>query len=204
MTTDTVGADQRPWLRTEHGATIGHTEAWCWGRTVRLQLRRILHEDDGETGIIDARQLVMALRMVLRGAQMSRAHLTTDAGRAILDEGLAAFTAAVPGGKEARDVIEHFDEYTQGIGRLQQPARTRPRLPDEEQAQRFHIDFRRDNGGNGQQRPVLIVGPYPIDLITAADAAARLECDIYEALRMDQGNPVPRGWAYDVQTIPAP
>ncbi|MGW7448148.1 hypothetical protein [Kitasatospora sp. NPDC054795] len=51
MTTNT--ADQRPWLRTEHGATIGHTEAWSWGRTVRLQLWRILHEDDGATGIID-------------------------------------------------------------------------------------------------------------------------------------------------------
>ncbi|MFD4661378.1 hypothetical protein ACFWP2_37860 [Kitasatospora sp. NPDC058444] len=202
MTTDT--ADRRPWLRTEHGATIGHTEAWSWGRTVRLQLRRILHEDDGETGIIDARQLVMALRMVLRGAQMTRRHLTTDAGRAILDEGLAAFTAAVPGGKEARDVIEHFDEYTQGTGRLQQPARTGLRLPDEEQAQRFHIDFRRDNGDNGQQRPVLIVGPYPIDLITAAEAANRLECDIYEAVLAEEGRPVPRGWTYAIQGIPAP
>ncbi|MFE7487932.1 hypothetical protein [Kitasatospora sp. NPDC057541] len=102
MTTAAAGAERRLWLRTEYGAIIGHTEAWTWGRTVRLRLRRILHEDDGESGIIDARQLVMALRMVLRVAQMSRRHLTTETGRAILDEGLAAFTAAVPGGKEAR------------------------------------------------------------------------------------------------------
>lgn len=130
---------------------------------------------------------------------LTRRHLATDAGRALVDEGLEAFAAAVPGGKDARDVIEHFDEYTQGIGRLRQSkvGRQRPQ-PDEAQAERFCIDFRWD--GEGEQRhPVLVVGPYLIDLVTATEAAARLQCDTYEALRADEGNPVPRGWAYAVQ-----
>jgi hypothetical protein len=202
MRDESVSDTEKPWLHIERGANIGHTEAWSWMRTVKLQLRRILREDDGETAILDSYQLVMALRMVLRGAEMTRRHLATDAGRALLDEGLVAFAAAVPGGKDARDVIEHFDEYTQGTGRLQQPklGRQRPQ-PDETQAARFRIDFRWESEGE-QRRPVLVVGPYPIDLVTAADAAARLQCDTYEALRADEGNPVPRGWAHAVQYGP--
>jgi hypothetical protein len=45
----------------------------------------------------------------------------------------------------------------------------------------------------------LVAGPYEVDLEAAADAAARLQCDTYEALRADEGSPLPRGWAYEVQ-----
>lgn len=192
----------KPWLRTEHGANIGHTEAWGWVRTVQLQLHRILHEDDGQTAILDAYQLVMGLRMVLRGAQMTRQHLGTEQALQILEEGLDAFAAAVPGGKDARDVIEHFDEYTQGRGRLQQPeVLPQQRQPDEAQAERFRIDFRWDEDPE-QRRPILVVGPYPIDLISAVDAAARLQCDVYEALLAEEGRPWPRGSAYAIQYGP--
>ncbi|MGW8955768.1 hypothetical protein [Streptomyces sp. NPDC055709] len=188
-----------PWLHTEHGANIGHTEAWTWQNTVQLQLQRVL-AGDGWTTILDAYQFVMALRMVLRGVEMTRQHLTTEPARALLDEGLVAFTAAVPGGKDARDVIEHFDEYTQGTGRLQHPPGTKPRdrRPDERQAENFRIQFDWRRQGD-ERHPVLIAGPYPLDLITAADAAQRLQCDAYEALLMDEGRPWPRGSAYAIQ-----
>ncbi|MFB6513087.1 hypothetical protein ACFCXF_14345 [Streptomyces virginiae] len=195
-----MSTTDEPWLHTEHGANIGHTEASTWARTVRLQLHRILNGGNGYTEILDAYQLVMALRMTLRGVEMTRRHLTTDSARDLLDEGLAAFTAAVPGGKDARDVIEHFDEYTQGTGRLQHPPGTKPkdRTPDDVRAEEFRIwfDWRHREE---ERRPVLVVGPYPIDLIDAAEAANRLECDAYEALLTDEGRPWPRGSAYAIR-----
>ncbi|MFF7700979.1 hypothetical protein [Streptomyces lydicus] len=36
-------------------------------------------------------------------------------------------------------------------------------------------------------------------MLNAEEAAFRLVCDAYEALRLDEGNPVPRGWTYEVQ-----
>ncbi|MGJ7415449.1 hypothetical protein AB9128_06265 [Streptomyces cinereoruber] len=182
-----MSSTDESWLHTEHGASIGHPEAWTWAETVRLQmqLQRVL-TGDGYTTILDSHQFVMALRMTPRGVETTRRHLATDPARDLLDEGLAAFTAAVPGGKEARDVTEHFDEYTQGTGRLRHPPGTGPksRTPDDARAEEFRIRFDRRRRGE-ERRPVLVVGPYPIDLIDAAEAVTRLERDAYEALLTD-------------------
>ncbi|MGW6857835.1 hypothetical protein [Streptomyces xanthophaeus] len=160
-----MSTTNEPWLHTKHAANIGHTEAWTWETTVQLQLHRVLN-GDGYTTILDAYQFVMALRMMLRGVEMTRQHLATEPARALLDEGLAVFTAAVPGGKDARDRIEHFDEYTQGTGRLQHPPKTKPgdRRPDDRLAENFRIQFGWRGEGD-KRRPILTVGPYPIDLI---------------------------------------
>lgn len=150
--------------------------------------------------IIDAPYTVMALRHVLRGVEMPRRHLKTDAARTLLDGALADFGSAVPGGKNARDVIEHFDEYAMGIGNLQQPAvrRLRDRPPDDALSEAFthRLEWINDEGA---RRPVYVGGPYRIDLTASEEAAFRLVCDTYEALLLDEGHPVPRGWAYEAQ-----
>ncbi|MCX5415592.1 hypothetical protein [Streptomyces sp. NBC_00059] len=193
------GADG-PWRPTEHGANIGHSSAWMAHRKVALDVHRMLHEDDPERAILDAPYTVMALRQVLRGVEMTRRHLKSDAARALLGDGLAAFDLAVPGGKEARDVIEHFDEYAMGVGRLQQPdVRTpRARRPDDALSEKYNHRLEWDRSGD-EPRPVYVVGPYRIDLVAAEDAAFRLHCDAYEALLLDEGNPAPRGWAYQLR-----
>ncbi|MFJ3785922.1 hypothetical protein [Streptomyces sp. NPDC090093] len=66
-------------------------------------------------------------------------------------------------------------------------------------AEEFRIRFDRCRRG-GERRPVLVVGPYPIDLIDAAEAATRLERDAYEALLTDEGRPWPRGSAYALRS----
>lgn len=107
-----------PWRPTEHGATIGHTSAWTAHRKVALDLHRMLSEDDKDHALIDAPYTVMALRHVLRGVEMARTHVKAEAAKALLREALTTFDRAVPGGKKARDVIEHFDEYAMGVRSL--------------------------------------------------------------------------------------
>ncbi|MET7743257.1 hypothetical protein [Streptomyces sp. NPDC005385] len=79
------------------------------------------------------------------------------------------------------------------IGHLQQPRVPRKdRKPDDALSEQFN------HGLNGkvvddERRPLFAVGPFEIDLASADDAAFRLVTDAYEALRLDEGNPVPRG-----------
>jgi hypothetical protein len=53
------------------------------------------------------------------------------------------FDDELPGAKAVRDAIEHFDEYSQGRGDLQQPdiRSRRKRQSDEDLARRYVIDF---------------------------------------------------------------
>jgi hypothetical protein len=89
----------------------------------------------------DAFLLVMCARDVRRAAEMARKHVATDAARGQLGEALDDFDRALPGVENARDVLEHFDEYTRGAGDLQQPGERRPRTPGEELALCYQIGF---------------------------------------------------------------
>ncbi|MGW2896420.1 hypothetical protein ACWDAO_17785 [Streptomyces sp. NPDC001212] len=188
------------WRPTEHGANIGHSSAWMAHRKVSLEIHRLLNEGDPDRAIIDAPYTVMALRQVPRGVEMTRKHLKTEAAQHLLSEALTDFDRAVPGGKKARDVIEYFDEYAMGIGNLQQPhvRKAKDRKPDDDLSAAFNhrLEWERDGG---ERRPVYAAGPYRVDLVAAEDAAFRLVCGAYEALCLDEGSPVPRGWAYEVQ-----
>ncbi|MFE0087700.1 hypothetical protein [Streptomyces sp. NPDC058991] len=190
----------RAWRPTERGANIGHTSAWMAHRKVALDVHRILNGGDPDRAVMDAPYTVMALRHVLRGVEMTRTHLKTEEARKLLSQALADFDKAVPGGKKARDVIEHFDEYAMGIGNLQQPAvrYAKDRTPDDELSEMFNHRLEWDQL-DGERRPVYAAGPFRVDLVAAEEAAFRLVCDAYEALRLDEGNPVPRGWTYEVQ-----
>ncbi|MFI9181284.1 hypothetical protein ACIGXG_03610 [Streptomyces goshikiensis] len=187
------------WQPTQHGANIGHTSAWMAHRKVALDVHRMLNEGDPDRAVIDAPYTVMALRHVIRGVRMTSEHLKTGPAKEFLKEALADFDKAVPGGKKARDVIEHFDEYSMGIGDLQQRRVPRQdRQPDDELSEAFNhrLDW---NVMGDERRPVYVAGPFRIDLLAAEEAAFRLVCDTYEALRLDEGSPVPRGWTYAVQ-----
>ncbi|MFI1975420.1 hypothetical protein [Streptomyces wedmorensis] len=187
------------WRPTKHGANIGHTSAWMAHRKVALDVHRMLNEDDPDRAVIDAPYTVMALRHVIRGVKMACSHLKSEAAKDLLDEALSDFDNVIPGGKKARDIIEHFDEYSMGIGDLQQRrVRREDRQPDDELSEQFNHRLEWERDGD-ERRPVYTAGPFKIDLLAAEEAAFRLVCDTYEALRMDEGNPVPRGWTYEVQ-----
>ena len=100
-----------------------------WRHAVQVQSLRIL--TDGAMGYtgpftrqVDVYLFALSLRNVIRAAQMVRAAL--DPGPASqAATALAAFDAAVPRAADVRDVLEHFDAYLSGSGKLQKQAGSR-------------------------------------------------------------------------------
>lgn len=101
----------------------------------------------------DAALMILGLRNALRACDRIGATVTEQAGADIRSQ-LDKFRADIPEATNARDVLEHFDEYRDGRGRLQ---RSTP----------FTFDFR--VGGCGQA-VVVDVGPYSLPVVQVHDA----------------------------------
>jgi hypothetical protein len=93
-----------------------------WEHAVRNQANRVLsapserHFDEGFKA--DGYLLVLELRNVLRAAKLVRT-LAPDPARPGISAAIAVFESRVAGAKNARDVLDHFDEYMRGRGNLQ-------------------------------------------------------------------------------------
>jgi hypothetical protein len=94
-----------------------------WWKAVELQWARIQGVDDADDPAaqmmqreLDAIFFVVALRDLLRLAEAVADDDSTGAVRHAID----AFQQTIPDAKNVRDVIEHFDEYSRGVGNLQQ------------------------------------------------------------------------------------
>src|SRR5437867_2079873 len=85
-----------------------------WLSAVELQRDRLLNPTGSELGI-DSAFFALALRNLYRAAEaakrVSRSSQVFDA--------LVAFDRTMPFAKDLRDVLEHFDYYSLGIGDLQ-------------------------------------------------------------------------------------
>ncbi len=170
-------------------AAMGH--AWQSARTARAQVARVINAIDGMTQVPDAHQAVCAIRNVRRAAAMALEHLTDAAAKDQLREALADFDRAYPNVCEARNVLEHFEDYSRGVGHLQQPElQAWKRQPNEQLARRFRVGF--DWIDDDPHRPRVSVGPYEIDLPKAASAASLLPFEIWAAIKVQEGDPVPR------------
>ncbi|MER7539388.1 hypothetical protein ABTX77_32080 [Streptomyces sp. NPDC097704] len=89
-----------------------------------------------------------------------------------------------------------------GIGYLQQSAGSRRhKTPDDDLSEQYSHRLEGRVVGD-ERRPVYVAGPFEVDLVAAEDAAFRLVCDVYEALRMDEGSPGSLGWTYELQRGP--
>src|SRR5690348_12589461 len=77
-------------------------------------------------GQIYARQLLGQLRGLHRCAVMMAAELKAEGvdreARGRLRHAISAFDRALLGAKDARDMLEHFDEYARGKGNLAKDA----------------------------------------------------------------------------------
>lgn len=176
---------------------IGFGYLYQWHRAVVRQAERVL---DPNTRTIDAQTdgylFVLALRQVMRAAQMIRDELDGD-HRERVARAVARFRAAVPDAKNARDVLDHFDDYARGIGDLAHPGVKRgERQPSVEAASKFVIFYEKSAPGHF----VLHFGDLTIDIAGAREATDQLfdeiYQDVYEPAGVDKalealGDPVP-------------
>ena len=111
----------------------------------------------------EAATLTVALRNVLRAAEVARP-LATGQDRQRIDAAIQAFKQGLPQAKDARDVLEHFDDYAAGTGRIQEKDRNRGRT----------ITFYPPWYERGASDYYLRVGPLRVSVTAAKKAAGEL------------------------------
>lgn len=200
------------WRYLDHPAALGFSHLGKWSMAVAQQAERVL--DSGRDMALrqtDGYLLVLALRQVLRAAYMVRDGLTdenrpeqADVARVALE----AFEHLVPDAKNARDVLDHFDDYARGLGNLSHPGVSRPRRSATEEAARsFEIFY--EAGGEGHY--VLHLGSLTIDVAEAQRAVEELHSAMHTAIGLIEAdddeamasfgphvltNPAFTGWAF--------
>jgi len=97
--------------------------AHTWHHAVNLEGIRILTDGTGMPSGPASREadcylFAIALRNFLRAIELIIAETSDDFSKS-LREAQADFDQAVPGAVDLRNVLEHFDEYARGVGRLQ-------------------------------------------------------------------------------------
>lgn len=190
------------WRITDHTANVAAQFADRWATAAAAQARRIQRPENTLERVPDAWVQVSVLRQLLRAAQMAKAATEAEMVQRRIQEAIEAFVDAIvvetsltdraKAFKLARDALEHFDEYYQGMGdQQQQPtAPRRGRSPREDLAQRYRVELEGPADGAlhlriGPLRPAepLVV----IDLVERAPRAAR---QLARALGYGDG-----GWA---------
>ena len=163
---------------------------------MRLTIARMRDEDDRRAGWfspqqLDAHVLVMTLRQLLTAEQLEQVALEElgidTAVRDALAQARKKFEDALPGIKEMRDAVTHFDEWSRGKGRGPQKDRVK--------AGEALRDVARDYWPFGYDPTAATVsfGPYTMHIDTAEQAAHELCQAIYTAAReVDKKNTAER------------
>lgn len=181
------------WSPADNPHAIAISEAQWWQWAVRLTVLRLQDPDDQRIAWpssrqIDARQLIFALRQLLSAAQLAdlamEARGVDAAARDALAQARRKFEDALPGIKDMRDALMHFEDWSRGEGKFG-PQRGRRNAGD---ALR---DIARDYWGFGydSNAGTVSLGPYTIHVDTAAQAARELSWAVYMASHtVDQAN----------------
>ena len=178
---------EEQWSPARHPYAIAVSQSW-WA----LQAA-VLFADDAKNGSgaaqqIYARQIFGQLRALRRCAEMQARELRRLAVDAVdrdrLDREIEQFDAAVPASKHGRDILEHFDEYARGQGKLQQ------RDICGRGHDLFEVAATYWGGGYDPSTEELTQGPFVIVVPDALEAAQRLHRAIYAAgLAVDRLGP---------------
>jgi hypothetical protein len=174
--------------------TVGEALAWLmvWSNAADTQGKRLLTE--GASGPAarmnrqgDAILFAFAVRQVLRAAELVRDLCPPGVARDAIDDALRGFHAGLPDVKDVRDVMDHFDDYATGKGKLQakmlQPAtftywtERGPYTPI-------------TDGGVVNVRLTMAVGSrtMTVDVFATVSAVNRLHTAIDNALAADSGH----------------
>jgi len=188
------------WSRLDNLPTVGMNYLYTWYRAAVMEHERVVDQTRGRADRqVDAYQFVHALRQVHRSACMIRdaldGYARHEAGRAVAD-----FEAAVPDAKNARDVLDHFDAYAQGMGNLSHPGtRTNQRTPTEQAAREFDAFYETQ----GPNHYIVHLGRLSVDVTAGRHAADTMvdrvldvlglttSTDEGASLEFDLDNPLP-------------
>lgn len=188
-----VTATPSDWSPADNPHAIAVSEAQWWRWAVQLAVLRLRDPDDQRIAWpssrqIDARQLVFALRQLLSAAELADVAMEASsidaAARSALAQARQSFKDALPGIKDMRDALMHFEDWSRGEGRSGSQR-------DRRNAGEALRDIARDYWGFGYDpnAGTVSLGPYTIDVDTAAQAARELSWAIYLASRVvDQVN----------------
>ena len=180
------------WSPADNPYAIAVSQSQMWRDIVRLTVRRMRGENDRETAWfssqqLDAHVLVMTLRQLLTAEELEQAALTElgidPAAGAALGAARKRFEDALPGIKDMRDALMHFDEWSRGTG-LGPQARRRKAGEALRDIAREYWRF-----GYDPSAGTVSFGPYTIAVTVAERAAAELCHAIYMAARkVDEKN----------------
>lgn len=174
------------WSPADNPHAIAISEAQWWQKAVRLAVLRLQESDDPRISWfssrqIDARLLVFALRQILNAERLAAVAMDARGVDAAAREALARarqkFEDALPGVKDMRDALMHFEEWSRGQGRGPQR--------DRRDAGAALRDVAREYWGFGfdPNAGTVSLGPYTIRVDIADQAAAELSWAIYQAAR---------------------
>lgn len=186
--TSTPGDD---WSPADHPYAIAVSEAQWAAADALLSLHRMRTEDQHvgwfSSQQIDARHLVSALRQLLTAENLEQIALKelgidSAVGEA-LGEARVRYEQALPGFKDVRNGLTHFDQWARGQGRgPQEKRRNAGELPRE--VARAFWGF-----GYDPTKGTITSGPHEIHIDTAERAVQELRDAIYTAAReVDKNN----------------
>lgn len=144
-----------------------------WALAADIQRDRVLDRSAGAfTNQLDATLLALAIRNVVRAAEWARGVVPARAEAA-----LSAFDVRVPNATDVRDLLEHFDEYERGKGKLQKSGAVR----------NYNIFYSR----NEDEYLLHLADGIELDVQSSVHAVHELADAIQEALIGESRRPAP-------------
>lgn len=165
------------WSPADNPYAIAVSEAQWSLCTVELSILRMREGEERWTHPfsseqIDARQLIVALRQLLAAERLEQLALKALGIDPTVRQALAAarqrFLDALPGIKDMRDALTHFEDWSRGVGYGPQKER-RDAGEELRDIARMFSGF-----GYDPTAGTITLGPYKIDVETARDAAHEL------------------------------
>lgn len=178
--------DPDDWSPADNPYAIAVSEAQWWKESARLAIQRMRTNDDsGFRGFssqqIDARQLVFALRQLLSAEKLEQFALKElgieQSVQDLLTQARKHFENALPGIKDMRDGLMHFEDWSRGMGHGPQAKRR--------QAGDLPRDIARDFSrfGFDPDAGTVTSGPYTFSIDMAERAVHEFAWAIYMAAR---------------------
>jgi hypothetical protein len=173
--------EDEPWSPARNPYAIAVSQSW-WAFQAVLLFASDARSSSNHAQQIYARQIFGQLRALRRCAEMQTKELArlgvSDIDQARLDRAIEDFDVAVPDARHARDVLEHFDEYARGEGRLQRKTIRELGIDVYEAAAMYW------GGGYDPATEQITEGPFVLNIPGAVDASERLHLAIYLAGRV--------------------